>query len=333
LRVHFIMSYCNLAAYRRLEFGLALIAEGDPAAAVSVFQQVLELAPEWPEARFALADALHATGRRDEAVAAYAAYLVRDASDVMGAAIRLALLGAAPQPDQLPQAYVKTLFDQYAPRFEDSLVGRLAYQAPFQLRAALDAVAPVAAPEGRVLDLGCGTGLAGEAMRHRAAWLEGVDLSSAMVEQARRKCVYDHLEVGDAVAALTGVKDRFDIIVAADVMVYVGNLAPLLGAARHALVPGGRLAFSAQRAAGDGFLLGGDHRFSHSPAYLRTAAETAGFTVERLDEAVCRTEAGADVPGLIVVLRDRPEPAGMAAAEPTESSATDLPDGPLARPH
>ncbi|MBE0530856.1 MAG: methyltransferase domain-containing protein [Rhodospirillales bacterium] len=320
------MSCCNLAAHRRLEFGLALIAEGDPAAAVSVFQQVLELAPEWPEARFALADALQATGRRDEAVAAYAAYLARDASDVMGAAIRLALLGAAPQPDQLPQAYVKTLFNQYAPRFEDSLVGRLAYQAPFQLRAALDTVAPVAAPEGRVLDLGCGTGLAGEAMRHRAAWLEGVDLSSAMVEQARRKGVYDRLEVGDAVAALTGVQDRFDIVVAADVVVYLGKLAPLLAAAHHALVPGGRFAFSAQRAAGDGFLLGGDHRFSHSPAYLRAAAETAGFSVERLDEAVCRTEAGADVPGLIVVLRDRPESAGVTA------TATDSAGTPTARP-
>lgn len=302
----FFMSCCDLAAHRRLEFGLALMAEGDPAAAVSVFEQALELAPEWPEARFALADALHAAGRRDEAVAAYTAYLARDAADVMGAAIRLALLGAAPQPEQLPPAYVKTLFDQYAPRFEESLVGRLAYRAPLLLRAALDAIDPVGAPKGRVFDLGCGTGLAGEAMRGRAAWLEGVDLSSAMVEQARRKGVYDRLEVGDAVAALTGAKDRFDIIVAADVMGYLGNLAPLLAAARRALTPGGRFAFSAQRAAGDGFVLGSDHRYSHSILYLRAAAEAVGFTVERLDEAVFRTEKGADVPGLIVVLRDPP---------------------------
>jgi len=308
------MSCCDRAAQRRLECGLALRAEGDPAAAVSVFEQVLELAPEWPEARFALADALHAAGRRDEAVAAYAAYLARDAADVMGAAIRLALLGAAPQPDQLPPAYVRMLFDQYAPRFEESLVGRLGYQAPFQLRAALDTLAPVAAPEGRVLDLGCGTGLAGEAMRHRAAWLEGVDLSSAMIEQARRKGVYDRLEVGDAVTALTATKDRFDIIIAADVMIYFGNLAPLLGAVRDALKPGGRFAFSAQKAAGDGFVLGGDHRYSHSAPYLRAAAEAAGFVVEHLEEAVSRTEAGTGVPGFIAILRDRPPMADHAAA-------------------
>jgi len=299
------------------------VAEGDPDSAVSVFEQVLELAPDWPEARFALADALHAAGRRDEAVAAYAAYLATDIHDSMGAAIRLTLLGAAPQPDQLPPAYVKTLFNQYAPRFEESLVGRLGYQAPFQLRAALDAVCPVAAPEGRVLDLGCGTGLAGEALRGRAAWLEGIDLSPAMVAQAGRKGIYDRLEVGDAVAALTGAVDRFDVIVAADVVVYIGNLAPLLSAARCALTPGGRFVFSAQQGAGAGFVLGGDHRYSHSVDYLRGAAEAAGFAVERLDQAVYRTEAGMGVPGLIVILRGRtdlacpsggaPDPIGTAA--------------------
>lgn len=325
------MSCCDRAAHRRLEFGLALVAEGDPAAAVSVFEQVLELAPDWPAARFALADALHAAGRRDEAVAAYAAYLARDTADVMGAAIRLALLGAAPQPEQLPPAYVKTLFDQYAPRFEESLVGRLGYQAPFQLRAALDAVDPVAAPEGRVLDLGCGTGLAGEALRGRAAWLEGVDLSPAMVEQAGRKGIYDRLEVRDAVAALTGTVDRFDVIVAADVVVYVGNLAPLLSAARRALAPGGRFVFSAQKGAGNGFALGGDHRYSHSVDYLRGGAEAAGFAVERLDEAVYRTEAGMGVPGLIVILRDRPYSVcrTLGTPDPTGTTATDGAGGPL----
>ena len=222
------MTCYNLAAHRRLEFGLALVAEGDLAGAVSVFEQALELAPEWPEARFALADALHAAGRRDEAVAAYAAYLARDLDDTMGAAIRLALLGAAPPPERLPEAYVKTLFDQYAPRFEESLVGQLGYQAPFLLRAALDAIAPVETPCGRVLDLGCGTGLGGEALRNRAAWLEGVDLSPGMVEQARRKGIYDRLDVTDALVALTKAKDRFDIVIAADVVVYLGNLAPLL---------------------------------------------------------------------------------------------------------
>jgi len=318
----FFMPCSDFAARRRLEFGLALIADGDPAAAVSVFEQVLELAPDWPEAHFALADSLHAAGRRDEAVTAYAAYLAGDPADVMGAAIRLALLGAAPQPEQLPPAYVRTLFDQYAARFEDSLVGRLAYRAPFQLRAVLDAVAPVPTPEGRVLDLGCGTGLAGEALRGRTAWLEGVDLSTAMLEQARRKGVYDRLDVGDALVALTGTKDRFDIVVAADVVIYFGNLAPLLAAVRWALVPGGRFAFSAQRAAGDGFLLGGDHRYSHSATYLRTAAETAGFVPERLEEAVSRTERGTDVPGFIVVLRDRSESAGMASGAPDPASMT-----------
>lgn len=329
------MTCYNLAAHRRLEVGLALVAEGDLGGAVSVFEQALELAPEWPEARFALADALHTAGRRDDAVKAYAAYLARDPDDVMGAAIRLALLGAAPQPDRLPEAYVKTLFDQYAPRFEESLVGQLAYQAPFLLRAALDAIAPVEAPCGRVLDLGCGTGLAGEALRNRAAWLEGVDLSPGMVEQARRKGVYDRLDVADALIALSDAKDRFDIVVAADVVVYLGNLAPLLTGAKRALVPGGLIAFSAQRTGGDGFVLGGDHRYAHSPAYLRATAEAVGFTVERLEDAICRTEKGVDVPGLIVILRDRPATADRPAAilATATPNAADGPETPLVRLH
>jgi predicted TPR repeat methyltransferase len=311
------MTCCDLAAHRRLEVGLALVAEGDLAGAVSVFEQALEMAPDWPEAHFALADALHAAGRRDEAVAAYAAYLARDPADVMGAAIRLALLGAAPQPERL----------------EESLIGHLAYRAPFQLRAALDAVAPTAGPCGRVLDLGCGTGLAGEALRNRAAWLEGVDLSPGMIEQAQRKGIYDRLEVADALIALGAANDRFDIIVAADVVAYLGNLEPLLAAARRALVPGGVIAFSAQRAGGDGFVLGGDHRYSHSAAYLRATVEAAGFKIERLDDAVCRTEKGADVPGLIVVLGDRPAAANGAIVTPaTAFGQQDAPGGPKTPP-
>ncbi len=296
------MSCCDLAAHRRLEFGLALRDEGDVDGAVSVFEQAVERAPDWAEARFALAEALEAAGRRDEAIQAFAAYLTRDPADTMGAAIRLALLGAAPQPDRLPESYVATLFDQYAPRFEESLLGHLSYAAPGLLREALDAVRPVAVPEGRVLDLGCGTGLAGEVLRSRAAWLEGVDLSSGMIEQARRKGLYDRLEVSEAVTALTDARDRFDIVCAADVLIYLGDLAPLFAAVRRALVPGGLFAFTVQRTAGDGYLLGGDHRYSHSRAYVERAALEARLAIRFLADAICRTEKGQGVPGLVVVL-------------------------------
>lgn len=308
------MSCCDLAAHRRLEFGLALRDEGDFEGAASVFEQAIELAPDWPEARFALADALQEAGRRDDAVAAFAAYLVRDPEDTMGATIRLALLGAAPQPDRLPDAYIKTLFDQYAPRFEESLVGRLSYEAPFHLREALDALWPVSAPEGRVLDLGCGTGLVGEALRRRAAWLEGIDLSPNMIEQARRKGVYDHLEVAEAVTALTGSRGGFDIVCAADVLIYLGDLAPLFAAVRRTLVPDGLFAFTVQRTEGDGFLLGGDHRYSHSRAYIERTAAQAGLRVRYLADAIYRTEKGRGVLGLVAILSNEQSLSATVAA-------------------
>lgn len=318
-------------ACRRLEVGLALADAGDSAAAVSVFEQVLEVAPGWAAARFALAEALEKSGRRDDAVSAYAAYLAADAADVMGAAIRLALLGAAPQPDRLPDAYVRTLFDQYAPRFEESLLAHLGYSGPGALRAVIDALAPAGGPEGRVLDLGCGTGLAGEAFRDRAAWLEGIDLSPGMIAQAGRKGLYDSLHVADAASYLAAAERRFDVAVAADVVVYVGNLGPLLAAVRRALAPGGLFAFTAQRAGGDGYVLGGDHRYAHSEAYLRAAAADAGLSVVYIEDAACRTEHGAPVPGFVVVLRNAAPPTVPGAVRAAAPAVPDGPDVPPAK--
>ncbi len=290
------MSSGNLTADRRFAYAMMLRRDGDFEAAADVLRQTLELVPAWAEGIFALAEVLAEGGRKHDAIAAFEQYLQTDPADSMGAAVKLALLTER-NADTLPAAYITRLFDEYAPRFEKALREKLNYKAPEILRAAVDAVRP----EGmfaRGFDLGCGTGLAGVAFRDRVEWLGGVDLSAAMVKGAEAKAIYDQLVVGDMLVALAETAPC-DLIVAADVLTYFGDLASVFTAVRAKLT--GVFAFTVQRCDGDGFLLGAEHRFSHSRAYLETLAAAKGFKVLKLEEAVSRQEKGVDVPGLAVL--------------------------------
>ncbi len=296
------MSSGSLTADRRFAYARSLRDEGDMAAAAEVMAQALEEAPEWAEGRFTLAEMLTGAGDTAGAIAAYRAYLAADPADSMGAEARLALLGAIPALAALPDAYVQRLFDQYAPRFDTALVEKLSYRAPALLQAAIAQAAP-GRRFARTYDLGCGTGLAGVALRAVTDWLGGVDLSPAMVRLAEDKRIYDDLRTGDMARALKELGAPCDLIMAADVLVYCGDLAPLFAAVKNALTVGGLFAFTVQRAESGTFSLGPEQRFSHSRAYIADLAAAAGLTVIILGNAVTRQEKGADVPGMIAVLR------------------------------
>lgn len=294
------MSSGNLTADRRFAMAQTLRAEGDFAAAADVISQALELAPNWAEGRFAFAESLADAGQAVQATTAYQAYLALDPADSMGAGARLTLLGASPVPAELPSAYIARLFDEYAPRFDSALTERLGYRGPEILK---DAVRRVHAGRfSRVFDLGCGTGLSGAAFRDVADWLGGVDLSAAMVRQAVGKGLYDHLEAGDMAAALRALTIPCDLIVAADVLVYVGDLVPPFDAVRRQLTPGGVFAFTVQRAESGDYTLGREQRYSHSRGYLERCAKDADFKVALIEDVVTRQEAGQNVPGMAIVL-------------------------------
>lgn len=319
------MSSGDLTADRRFAYAQLLRRDGDAAAAAEVLAQTIELVPNWPEGRFALAETLAEAGRKYDAIPAYEAYLALDPADSMGAAVKLALLTKA-TPDTLPEAYLRRLFDEYAPRFEKALIEKLHYRAPQIIRAALDKARAVGT-FARAFDLGCGTGLAGAALRDRVAWLGGVDLSAAMIKGAEDKKIYDQLGVGDMVDALDALSAPCELIVAADVLTYVGDLTGVFAAVQRCLAPGGLFAFTVQRHDGDGFALGQEHRFSHGQSYIETLAARRGFAVALMDAAVSRKEKGVDVPGLVVVLRGakawRP-PGARRYRSPHEAMVPDL---------
>ena len=210
-------------------------------------------------------------------------------------------MGEETCPDALPPAYVARLFNDYAPRFDVHLIKNLGYRAPALIADGLSA----AAPDRRfasALDFGCGTGLMGEALRDRVDHLTGVDLAPGMIAKARQRGAYDELKVGDAVAMLTSEpRGTFDLIVAADALVYIGDLAPLFAAVGMALTPDGLFAFSVETCEGDEFRLEPTMRFAHGRLYVETKAREAGLRPLLIRSESTRREAGADAPGLICV--------------------------------
>lgn len=296
----------DLLADRRYAWAMGALAEADYAAAADLLAQTIERAPAWAPARAALGDALAKMGRNVEAAEAYAQAAALDPAGVLGADLKRAALGVAAAPSSAPAAYVRALFDEYAPRFESHLREALAYRGPEILMDGLERVCAARgrAPRfARVLDLGCGSGLMARPLRPCADHMAGVDLSPAMVELARRTGLYDHAEAGDVTAFLSAqAPASCDLVIAADVFVYIGDLAPVFAAAARALSAGGLFAFTVQRGEGADWALGADLRYRHRRDYLLALAAEYGFAPAIMEDASTRRDAGADVPGLVAVL-------------------------------
>jgi predicted TPR repeat methyltransferase len=298
---HDPLASSDLIAERRFGYARAAAKEGDWSAAAEMYEQTVEQAPHWAAAWFALAEAREKLGDLNAAARAFRGSLAADGADAQGAAARLALIGRGDMPDILPPAYVARLFNDYAPRFDVHLIKNLGYRAPALIAEALS-TAMLGRRFASALDIGCGTGLMGEALRDRVDHLTGVDLAPGMIAKARQRGAYDELQVGDAVAMLTsGPREAFDLIVAADVIVYIGDLAPLFAAVGTALVRQGLFAFSVETCEVEGFKLGPTMRFAHSRPYVEATAREAGLQPLLVQSASTRREAGADAPGLICV--------------------------------
>lgn len=295
------LSSGDVIADRRFEWARDLAGKGDLAAAADLLTQALELAPAYASAWFTLGELREKLADRDGAVAAFQQAAVTDLQDRHGAKLHLIRLGAAPAA-AMPEGYVRTLFDGYALGFDEALTQRLGYRAPeLLLRAVQASSAPM--KFAAALDLGCGTGLGGAAFRPFCDVLTGVDLSPAMLAQARAKNIYDRLEEGDVVAFLRAETARYDLVLAADVYMYLNDLAPVLKAVASVLAPGGTATFSVETYDGDGVILRDTLRYAHGAAHARAALAAAGLTLVSLDSASTRTEKGMPVPGLIVVAR------------------------------
>ena len=289
-----------------LALGEALLAVEALPTAIAELQRALRLDPELTRARELIARAWLAAGEADKALENLA-QLDGPPAELIAAA---EAIKAASRSDP---GYVRHLFDQFSADYDSRMIGQLSYAAPQILsdlagmvmagRIGASARAGATHKKGLdILDLGCGTGLAGAVFKPLAARLDGIDLSPAMIDKARARQIYDHLAVADLETALRTKERSYDLILAADTFVYLGDLKPVFDAAPARLKPDGYFLFTVEKADGDGFELGPKRRWRHSEAYLRRLAHDAGLHVAGLVAAAPRSEANQPVEGLAVAL-------------------------------
>ncbi len=204
-----------------------------------------------------------------------------------------------------PVDYVRELFDQYADRFDVHLTEGLRYRTPVALCEALGRADRSRQRFARVLDLGCGTGLMGASLRERFSLghLTGVDVSGAMLAKLAEKGGYDATAEADIEGYLERSEPGYDLIVAADVLVYFGALDRVLAGVRRALAPDGVLAISVEESTGTApFELKRHGRYAHRRAYIESAAAAVGLRTELAETAELRDEGRKPVVGLLMVL-------------------------------
>lgn len=208
---------------------------------------------------------------------------------------------AGETPERQPEAMTRGVFDQYAPRFDSHLVGALKYRVPQRIAALISEKFP--ARKLNILDLGCGTGLLGASLGTIDGHFVGVDLSMPMIDEAKKHKAYTrfhHVNLLDALDATDA--NEFEVIVAADVMIYVGALETPLRDAFKVLKPGGWLFFSCERApeTGPDLVVEKSLRYSHKESHVRRLLADDGFVDVSLEDVELRTEAGVAIPGYIV---------------------------------
>jgi len=304
----------DLITDRRYKWARDHAARGDLAGAADILAQTIEVAPAFATAWFALGAIREQLNDRDGAVAAFEQARNADPDDYHGARLQLARLGGGETAPAMSEPYVRRLFDQYAARYDSALTERLAYRGPDLLR---QAVGNAMRLTGRTthfaaaLDLGCGTGLGGAAFRAVTDHLTGVDLSPAMIAQAETKNLYDRLVTAGLALCLADEARQgrsYDLILAADVFVYINELAPLMSGVAAILRPGGVFAFTVETHSGDGVKLLPTLRYAHAEPYIRRMLETSGLTLASLTRDAVRHEKGAPVDSLVAVARSAPAP-------------------------
>jgi predicted TPR repeat methyltransferase len=205
-----------------------------------------------------------------------------------------------------PPEYLKSLFDYYADHYEPHLLNTLDYQVPELLHQAFLNSRQLMNKKLAILDLGCGTGLCGEVFKFQAVSLVGIDLSSKMLALASEKKIYDELHCDDFLHYLEKNKTSYDLILAGDVLVYIGDLRSTFRAIKQVLPPQGLFIFNVENTEKENYQLNPSGRFSHKKSYLEKLAQEEGFSIIYSETAVTRLQDKQPVKGQIYVLQALP---------------------------
>ncbi|MBU1191440.1 MAG: tetratricopeptide repeat protein [Gammaproteobacteria bacterium] len=286
--------HCNL--------GRVLYGQGQYEAAREEYDYAITADPDYFEGHFGRGQSLCELGEHAAAIESFkTAHGLKP--DLTEAKYYIASLGdqAASEADR--HNYVAGLFDHYAEKFDHELVNRLKYSTPEHIFNAAQSVLPTNTSSYDILDLGCGTGLCAPLFRPMARRLVGVDLSGKMIDKARERKLYDDLAVDDITTFMKQAPRSYDLVIAADVFVYIGDLAATFDAARTTLNPAGHFIFSTETCPDDDYKIRGSGRHAHSKHYIYKLATSSGFEIINDTDCDLRLEYGKPVSGTIYLLR------------------------------
>lgn len=319
------------------DLGLSLLYQGKKREAILLYEETLLRFPDVPELHYNLGLAHHRSGDLSKACACYkqatllrpsyfdafrnlsavcleldqedsALYAIKKAHEINpeDKAIHFQLLALeGSSPPAPPCEYVTSLFGNYSTKFDHHLTGSLGYAIPQHLRNALGLfLADGERPFLNAIDLGCGTGLAGVAIRDLCLNLTGVDLSAEMLVEARAKGVYNNLVQADLHEALASGPASYDLVIATDVMIYVGALEKVFAMVRQRIAPGGYFCFSLETdTETPTYRLQQTARYAHNPSYAHSLAYQHRFLCRLSLPVVIRKQRNRDVQGELLIFQ------------------------------
>ena len=276
----------------------------DVDSAITRFKRALEINPNNIEALMFCGDALRKQGKLKAASAAYKDILVIDPENAQ-AKFHLATVDEDTNLDKPEDDYIRRLFDDYSETFDED-IAEVNYDVPKNLaEVARKYIDPADIGQLNIIDIGCGTGLCGVEFKEFSHHLKGIDISPGMIKASSRRGIYNDLEENEILAALVKHQNDTDIMVSADVFIYVGDLESVFLAVTSALKENGLFLFSVESHEGDeNFKLPVTARFTHSKKYIQELAKRRGLELLECKETIIRTESGSPVNGFLVALKN-----------------------------
>lgn len=289
------------AALAYYNLGNLFYSKGEQENAIAHFRKALAIQPEFADANNNLASLLAATGNIKEAIELFKNALKLNKNNAMAQHMLNALQGNTsthPSPD-----YVINLFDSAANDFDRQLVGKLDYKAPQLIYQAVQETSNSHDNDLDIMDLGCGTGLCAPLFHASAKTLKGIDLSQEMLVKAKALNLYNELIKGDITTQLQRLNDKYDLILSADVFIYVGDLKSIFKICAQSLKPNSLFTFSLEaEESGTDFRLCNTGRYAHSMNYIRKLAKENALEERYFAEATLRMDNDKPIKGYIVVL-------------------------------
>jgi len=284
-----------------LYLGYAFYKQGFLQRAVNAYQSCIKLKPDYAKAYYNLSLVQHDLELIPEAIKSLQQTVELDPKHAPARHKLAALSGNT--TDSPPQEYVIQLFDQYSSNFETHLINNLEYKIPSHLRKLLSENISDNIRLSKAIDLGCGSGISGQAFHDIVDYIAGIDISRNMLEQAQSKKIYNDLYLGDVSKVLIELPGKFNLFIATDVMIYIGKLEQLFTTVSSKACPGAYFVFSIELQNKQDFILQPSCRYAHSPKYIHKLATENHFSIVAQKQVGIRKQGEKWIPGEIYIIK------------------------------